>query len=112
MGAWCCDLFYTLILATLGSLLIELPVQSMWRTRVEGAIMHWLKEWVKRTKGKGGKKKGKGSRDSRGVRESGGDGKEEKEKEGKGGDVVVEFDAKKGDQGEDLTLGKKGKGDI
>lgn len=48
-GAWCSDLFYTLILATLSCLLIELPVQNMWKTRIEKKLMNRLKAYVNPT---------------------------------------------------------------
>lgn len=52
LGCFCCDLFYSIILATLGSLLIEIPIQAMWRTRVEVHLMARLKKWVQDTKRK------------------------------------------------------------
>lgn len=45
-GAWSSDLFYTLILATLSCLLVELPIQNMWRTRIESKLILRLKAYV------------------------------------------------------------------
>lgn len=50
LGAWCTDLFYTTFLATMGSLLVEIPVQAMWRTRFESKIINSMKHWVQKTK--------------------------------------------------------------
>jgi hypothetical protein len=48
-GAWSSDLFYTIILATLSCLLIELPIQNMWRARIEKQLVIKLKAYVKGT---------------------------------------------------------------
>jgi peptidoglycan/LPS O-acetylase OafA/YrhL len=45
-GAWFSDIIYTLILATASTLLIELPVQNMWRVGLEGKLMEKLKVYV------------------------------------------------------------------
>ena len=63
-GAWCADIFYSLILATISTLLIELPVQNMWRVGLEGKIMEKLKVYVNGSK-KERHSGGKGGRDSK-----------------------------------------------
>jgi len=50
LGAFTGDFFYTIILATIGSIFIELPLQGMWRTRCENVIMARLKAWVQGSK--------------------------------------------------------------
>lgn len=37
-GTWAMDISYTLVLATMSTVLIELPVQNMWRVGLEGKI--------------------------------------------------------------------------
>ena len=63
-GAWFSDIIYTLILATASTLLIELPVQNMWRVGLEGKLMNKLKAYVD------GSKKGRGSSGSNTKRDS------------------------------------------
>jgi peptidoglycan/LPS O-acetylase OafA/YrhL len=46
LGAFMGDLSYTIIIATTASVVIEIPVQAMWRTRCESVIMKKLKKWV------------------------------------------------------------------
>lgn len=102
LGAWSCDLFYSLILATMGSLLIELPVQAMYRTRIESVILHKMKHWVQSTKKKHhhhGKSKGTRSRTSHS--------KGKKKHEKKEIDLTKGKMKAKDDESEDLSLGRK-----
>lgn len=45
-GAWSSDIAYTLVLATLSTLLVELPVQNMWRNKLEKPLVVKLKAYV------------------------------------------------------------------
>jgi hypothetical protein len=45
-GAWSSNLVYTIIIATMSCLFIELPVQNMWRSKLEKKIMKRLKDYV------------------------------------------------------------------
>lgn len=46
-GAWCSDIFYTVFLATLSCLLVEFPIQNMWRAYIEKKLLVKLKNYVK-----------------------------------------------------------------
>ena len=63
-GAWFSDIIYTLILATVSTLLIELPVQNMWRVSLEGKLMKNLQTYVNGSK-KDRNSAGKSNRNSK-----------------------------------------------